>query len=173
MHYENYARQAISHNHDIGDSVTHWRRSFNKISTYLHCPLSYWRNMYLYKTVLLLKCLCISELSIFGQLHWCSGCIFVLNNFRLACIGCRLFMWLVDKAGGHLTGGKGRKHSKSAYIFYFTVLSSLWAIKCLSMPIFRFKHSEHSLAPPVFNLKMLSDNAYLYPWPYALFSMRL
>jgi len=61
MHYENYARQAMSHNCDIGDSVTHWRRSFNEISTYLHHPLSYWRNMYLYKTVLLLKCLCISK----------------------------------------------------------------------------------------------------------------
>ena len=30
-----------------------------------------------------------------------------LNNFRLAHIGCRLFMWLADKAGGHLMGKRG------------------------------------------------------------------
>jgi len=35
MHYENYARQAMSHNCDIGDSVTHWRRSFNEIKKYV------------------------------------------------------------------------------------------------------------------------------------------
>jgi len=30
-----------------------------------------------------------------------------------------------------------------------------------------------SLVLPIFNIKMLSCNAYLYPWPYALFNMRL
>jgi len=41
-----------------------------------------------------------------------------------------VFAKLADKAGGHLTRKKGRKHSKSAHVFYFTVSSSLWAIKC-------------------------------------------
>jgi len=161
MHYENYARQAMSHNCDIGDSVTHWRRSFNEIKKYV----SIW-DCFAVKMSMHLKEAQNSQ-SCWGKSSDEEALLCLMQAFSRHSQGLR------TKLGAIWWGKKGRKHSKSAHVFYFMVFSSLWAIKCLSMPIFRFKHGGHSSAPPIFNLKMLSDSAYLYPWPYALFNMRL